>query len=447
MSNNNKKELNEKEELNEEIKEKKTQKKRNIIISLVVLLVLFLAGGGYYLSGEVRETVADEEKEEEPPLVEAEPIHRDNLQKTASLTGNVEPDDTVMVIPQLSGEIESIHVEEGDRVEEGELLMTIDDHDYRLQLEEAQSARDAAQAQLDEAEAGPRDAEVTEMETTLNMAKDQEEQMEKEFERIESLHEEGFVSDQELEQAEMQYKNAKEQAKAAEAAMDAVEEGAREEQLRALRSQVNQADVGVRLAQQTLDRAQVEAPGSGTIASLDVSEGDMADTASPSMILIDTDVVIVNAVVPETYINNVNAGQDVLVNVPSAREEPYENTIQRIGDMPPEDGRGYPIEVVIPNEEGLLRAGMFSRLEVVVDSSEDVIVVPRNAILEEDGESGVYVVEDEGGQYVVDFRIIETGIAEDGMIEVVDGLDEGERVITAGLSDVGPGDEVRLNNS
>lgn len=427
---------------------KAKKKKRNRIIGGIAALILVAAGVGYYYTGGFVPTVADEEIEEteEIPLVSAEPIGKEVLEKTTNITGHVEPDDTVVVIPQMSGEIEEIYVEEGDRVEEGDLLMQVEDDDARLQVEEAQSMRDAAQAQLDEAKAGPRDAEVTEVETNLNMAKDNKEQMEKEFERIESLHEEGFVSDQELEQAEMQYKNAKEQKEAAEAAMDAVEEGAREEQIRALQAQVNQADVGVRLAQRSLDRATVEAAGGGTVSSVDVSEGDMADTASPAMVLIDTEVVTVTAGLPEHYRNNVSPGQEVKVDIPSAREEPFNVNIQNIGDMPPEDGRSYPLEVVIPNEDGNLYAGMFSRLEMVVDLREDVLVVPRNAILEEGDDIGVYVVV-EADEYTwkVEFRSIETGLSQDGKLEVIEGLEEGDRVITAGHGEVGPGDEVRLD--
>ncbi len=416
---------------------KRPWKTAAIVVAILLVLGAGVFGAMHWGLFEREEAVPEEEVRE---LVGVqEPDIRD-MEDTTSIIGAVEPADQRVVIPELSGRVDRVHVEEGDRVSRGEMLFTLDDADHRLQLEEARAAKRAAETQLAEAEAGAREGERVEAESGVESARKSKEQAEREFERVKALHEEGFVSDQELEQARLQYENAKEQHRTAEAYLDMVEEGPREEQLETLSIQVEQAQTGVRLAERNLERTRVTAPVEGEVAFLEVKEGELAGTAEPAAI-IKAPSMQVAASLPERYVNHVSEGEEVLLEVPSFGEEKLEGRITRIGSLPPEGGGAYPVEMNI-EETGAserLRAGMFARAMLTIARSAEAMVLPRHALMQDEDRYRVYVVDENN---VVEAREVETGLSGGGYVEILSGIEEGDTVVVEGHENVGAGEEV-----
>lgn len=432
----------------------------NMLLKIVLpLLMLLLAAASicHFVYDREYEKVDIKEKEEKT-LVGAVTVKEQTLEKPTSLVGTLETGDQRYIIPEIAGKVEKVHVEEGERVEEGQLLIELESEDYELQIEEARSAQRAAEAQLREARAGPRDAEITEAQSAVEMARESKKQAEKELERAEELYEEGFASKQQLEMAELEYVNAKEQLRTAEAALNALKEGTRQEQIEALQAQVDQAATAVEMAGRALESIQLEAPADGTLAVVDAKEGELLDTAAPAAVLIDTENMQVTAALPEIYVNQLAAGDAVSVEIPAVRAAPFEENIQRIGDLPPDEGsRSYPLEIVISKEEGSknMKTGMYARVEATVEKRKNIPVLPRRALLEGEEEFGVYALEledtdddieekEEETKGTVKFVNITAGISEDGLVEVKEGLEKGDLVVADGQEEISPGDRVRV---
>ncbi|ACB85514.1 efflux RND transporter periplasmic adaptor subunit [Natranaerobius thermophilus] len=420
----------------------KLSRNKLIVIGLAVLAIV----SGYFIINFTGDGFAEEEnsnvdKEQDHSLVDVKQVPRQNIEKTVTVSGNVEAADDRLVIPQASGEIETIHYEEGDKVSQDDILMEIDSEDARLQRQEAEAALDAARANLEEAEAGAQDAELVEAENAVSNAEDNLRQAEKELERIEEMHQEEFATDQQLEQAEMQYNNAKSQLESAEAAKDAVEDGARQEQLDALEAQVRQAETGVELAKRAEENSQVKAPASGTIVSSEFSEGEMAGAGEPAFMIMDQDTFQVTATAPASYVHQISVGDSTEIRIPALNEN-FQGEIQRIGEIPAEKGRNYPVEIAITEENNDLRTGMFAENYLVIERHVDVLAVPRSSLVEHNDEIGIYTVNQDS---TIDFNVLELGISQEGYLQVVDGLQEDDVIVVGGQSEVVPGEEVKKN--
>ena len=426
---------------NNKVSKKIELSKKKLIISLILLIAI--GSGGYFAYQELTEE--EVVVEEELPLVEVDRPKEKNMEKQTTLIGNVDPTDNRVVVPEVSGEAENIYVEKGDHVEEGDLLMELDDEDYRLQLQEARAGVDGTRSKLQEAKEGARTGKEEEAKTSVERARDAKEQMERELERVERLYEEGYASEQELEQVELRYSNAEEQLNAAEGFKDTVEEGAREDELDALRAQVDRAETGVQLAQNMVERTQVTAPSDGEIIMVDTEEGELVGSESPAFAVLDTESFQVVAGLPETYVNQVNEGDQVELSIPSAKEETFSAMIHYIGQVPPEKegGSGYPVEIDLEQElEEKVRSGMYSRVNVTLEESEQALVIPQHAIIEEGGETGVYTVDKKSDNQEVEFNTVETGINQDSYKEIVSGIEKEEYVVLEGFEEIVDGTEV-----
>ncbi|OWZ83002.1 efflux RND transporter periplasmic adaptor subunit [Natranaerobius trueperi] len=420
----------------------KEKKKTKILFTkhykkLITLLIIAILAFTYvYLDMFKEEEVIIED---DLSLVAKSTPKVQDMSARTTILGEVDPTDQRVVVPELSGEVETIYVEEGDYVNEGDLLMQLDAGDYHLQLEEAIASYDGAKAQLEDAKKGARSAEKIEAKTSVERAREAKEQMERELERVENLHEQGYASGQELEQVELQYINAKEQLEAAKAYKDTVEKGARDEELDALRSQVRRAETGVDLARRMLDRTQITAPADGEIAMVGAEEGELVGTSEPAFVMLDTTSFQVVGALPEVYVNYVFEGDEAKVEIPSANEISFTGIINHVGQLPPEDGSGYPVEIDLePEIEEKVRAGMYSQIDLTIDKSENALSVPRESVIEHNDTKGVYIVEDNQ----IKFVDITTGLSEDGYIEITSGVSKDDYVVFEGMDNVYPGDEV-----
>jgi len=411
----------------------------NIKMFVFTAAVVLLLGMGYYLSEQHHQV--EIEAEEESPLVEAGPPEIQDMRRYATIIGSVTPTEQRIIVPELSGRVERVHVEEGDHVEEGELLMQLEDEDYRLKRREAEASLQGARAKLEDARKGARTGKEVEAETSVERARKAREQMERELERVENLHEKGYASEQELEHARLQYENAREQYRAAEAYKDTVEEGAREEQIDALESQVERAETGVDLRQRMLNRTRITAPAQGEIALVDAEEGELVGTTSPALVMLDPDSHQVTGGLPESYVNRVDKGDTVEVSIPSAMESSFDALVTNVGQLPPEEeGDGYPVEIELdPEIEERARAGMYSEIKVVLEERKDVVTIPQHAVVRERGEKGVYTVDRVEEEQQVEFSPVTTGIACNGTIEITSGLCENEIVVTEGFEEIESG--------
>jgi len=271
------------------------------------------------------------------PVYIAVPVERRDIVVTATAAGPVQPVLTVSVKSQASGAVTEMHVQTGDDVKPGQLLALIDPRLPKSALDQAQAAVDQAQAQLDYAQA--------------QMA------------REDTLYRAQAVTQQEYQSTKVSL----EQARTA-----------------LVTSQANLSD-----AQIAYDQTRVTAPLSGTIIEKDVDVGTVISSPTHDVTggtqmfkMANLDTVQVQAMVDETDVGKVQAGQPVTITVDAYPSRPFTGNVLKVEPQATvnQNVTQFPVDVNILNPGHLLKPGMNTEVEIHVGQRDSVLAIPTSAL-------------------------------------------------------------------
>jgi membrane fusion protein (multidrug efflux system) len=339
--------------------------------------------------------------------VEVAPASHQAVTANYSGTATLEAVGDAQVVAKTSGIILKILVEEGMRVEKGQLLAQLDDDAARNKLAQAEATLKKAQAAFDKSEKGIAKSLIPRAD----------------FDRdkfdLETQH--------------------------------AVVEGAKID----------------------LSYTRIVAPISGVIAKRSVKVGNLVTQNQALFQIVDMDPLQAVLNVPERDLGTLKAGQPVHLRVDALPDQDFDGTVARVAPVVDAASGTFRATCEFRDTTKTLKPGMFGRIDVVYDQRHDALVVPRSALVEEDGESAVFVIEPAPAKkaddkdapkdtkakpgeavaaekkpevplFVAKRRVVKTGYSESDRVEVRDGLQDGERVITIGRNAVRDGTEVTV---
>jgi RND family efflux transporter MFP subunit len=189
-----------------------------------------------------------------------------------------------------------------------------------------------------------------------------------------------------------------------------------------------------------LQNTQIVAPFSGEIVRRNVDSGALVSPSTPLVTLVHLETLKVVANVLEKDIALVKVGMKAKVLPEAYPDKPFEGTIVRINKALDLATRTLQAEINIPNPGHLLKPGMFARIEVALKEKPNTLAVPREAVFEEGGKRFVFVVD--GSQAFR--RAVVTGIEQSQLIEVVEGLKDGDKVVIRGQESLRDGSSIRV---
>jgi membrane fusion protein (multidrug efflux system) len=304
-------------------------------------------------------------------------VGRHDIQPVLSFSANLEPFWTADLSPKVDGRLAALFADEGDKVKAGTVVATLD---------------------TDELAPLASTAEGNVYEKRANL-----EQAELDLKRAIPLAQQGAISAQALDTARIKRDLAIGQLRAAEGTLT---------QLRA-----------------RLGNANIVAPRDGVITKRYLQAGYYAKTGSPVVSLADTSSMLVKASVGEAEISQLKIGSPATVRVAALGNREISGKVTRLTPAASLPVRTFTAEVTVPNAEGVLLAGMFARVEVAGDVRKNVVAVPESALVLREDQKAVYVV---SGDNKVQLRILKLGYVGGGWAEVLDGLKEGEQIVTGG---------------
>jgi HlyD family secretion protein len=276
-------------------------------------------------------------EETPPPPYQAIPVTRRDIVVSAQASGTIQPDTVVEVKSKASGEILELRVETGQLVKRGALMVRVDPRNPRNLLAQAQADLEVAEARLTNATSQKR--------------------------RADELFQSQSITQQEHENALLDYANA--------------------------RAEVVRARVAVDDAKNQMDDTNVLAPITGTIIEKLVERGQVISSPTRDvgggtvlMKMADLGLVQVRTLVDETDIGKIQVGQRATVTVDAYPNRPFEGSVLKIEPQAQTEQNVtmFPVLVRIDNRGGLLRPGMNSEVEVHVGQREDVLAVPNTAL-------------------------------------------------------------------
>ncbi|MBU4318171.1 MAG: efflux RND transporter periplasmic adaptor subunit [Proteobacteria bacterium] len=301
---------------------------------------------------------------------------------------------------KIMGTVQAVHVEEGDRVEAGDLLVTLDPRTVTSQLDQAEAAlREAKRSESSASSSGDAAAAAAKLASTT-------------YQRYRQLLQENSVSRQEFDEVESR----SQQAKAVLAQAQAMKEAAR--------SRVQQAEASVQQATLSSRDARVLAPYKGRVVAKMVNVGNLASPGTPLLTVEQEGGFTADLVLPERHIQSVKVGMPVKVRVPSLGNLDVSGEIGRIVPAADAQSRSFEVKVTMP-ENSELKSGMFARVFIPLGGT-GILSVPRIAVVEQGQLTGVFIVDD---NHVARFRLIRTGKILVDQVEVISGLKEGQRYV------------------
>jgi len=336
---------------------------------------------------------------------------RGNLDVRLSYTADIQPNQQVNLFSRVDGYIAKIHVDKGDFVKANQLLVEIDHTDYVHAVNRAKANLAAAQAEVMRQDANIRNATLT-------------------LDRMRALIKDQFVSQQDLDTAQVNYDIAV-------------------AQLESLRAQVKQMEVALQQAETNLAYSYIRAPFGGYIAERNLDPGASVTGATASTSTMSRGILTLHEVqvvrtlieVVEKDIPLVAIGQVAEVRAEAYPDRVFIGKVTRVVQALNRATRTMTVEVDLPNTDHALKGGMFARVEVVVGTHPDAIQIPIDALTRLEDLQYVYVVRDAKAYQVP----VEIGSRTENRIEITKGLTGTEPVIVSGKDLVSDGTPVQAH--
>jgi len=187
---------------------------------------------------------------------------------------------------------------------------------------------------------------------------------------------------------------------------------------------------------------KIRAPISGVVSSRDIKLGQHVMAGAAAFKITDTTKLVAYLSIPQTELSKISAGDTAKVRVDAMPEVEFSAMIARISPtIDPRNGT-FRATASIENQDGNLAPGMFGRFNIAFEKHADALLIPAAALIEEDNETVVYVVNDGSASR----RAIEVGIRSDGLVEVLGGLDANEQIVVTGQNGLRDGARVLATN-
>jgi HlyD family secretion protein len=369
--------------------------KRFISLALVLLFVALIGGCG-------KKTVTQEEEVLVP--VEIAKTRLADLAHTLNTTGEIIPFAEVAVAPKVSGRVAVIHVKVGDRVSRGQVMLELDATEARNAKTMAEAGVGVARANLNKAKQGLADAEL-------------------DYNRTKALYDSQAVSKAQFEQAESMLNNARIGVELAG-------------------EQLKQAEATLQNAEETYNNFTVTSPLSGLVATVNIENGELAGPQATALTVVELATVKVKVNLSENAVVSIKKGAEVPVTINSLNKT-LTGTVASVAPKADPATRAFPVEIHLNNKDGDLKAGMVAVLDLQTGLSQGTVTVPVDALLERDGQYWVYVLEDGKAKEVT----VKKGITDGQLVEITEGLQEGQDVIVSGNHLVTDGQRVKVVDS
>jgi membrane fusion protein (multidrug efflux system) len=189
-----------------------------------------------------------------------------------------------------------------------------------------------------------------------------------------------------------------------------------------------------------LSYTEIRAPIQGVVSARHIKVGNTIEPNTPAFRVTDLDPLIAYVHIPEKEFPKLAPGQTADVLVDALGGTHFEGKIARISPtVDPQTGT-FRAQVEVPDQSRLLKPGMFARVNIVYERRENALQVPRNAILDADADQSVFVIVNGKAEQ----RHLSTGLTNNGMVEVVDGLKGNEQIVVVGQAGLKTGTAVRI---
>lgn len=329
-------------------------------------------------------------------VVEVAPVETASIRDVAQFTGSLYAKSYIVVAPKVAGRLDKLMVDIGDKVRSGDLIAVIDDAEYRQQSEQARAELNVAQAN------------VLEAKSALDVEQ-------REFDRVTALRDKKIASESEFDTAQARYE-------------------AQESRYKVSVAQVAQREAALKAADVRLSYTRISASWEDAetvrfVGERFADQGAMLRSNDPIVSVIDISKLTAVVHVIERDYSRIALGQKAAITTDAFPGRMMEGTIVRVAPLLKESSRQARIEIEVPNDDGLLKPGMFVVAHIELDRHDSATVVPVSALARQQASIGLFLVNPD--RKSVRFVPVTVGIRSAEMAEIIEPVISGS-VVTLG---------------
>lgn len=397
--------------------------KRRLITAMAVPVLIILLTG---CTGKGEETVS--KKILKPVAVTK--LSKEICPVVLHYTGIAESKDVKEYSFKIPGKIAALFVEENQLVKKGDRLAILEQEELKFSVEAAKAQMEAAKAQYDNTVKGTREEELHILALDVEKAQDQYDFIKDTCEKMKALYEQGAVAMQNLTEAELELEQAESGLEQAKKALELGEKGATDEEKEILLKQYEIAKTNYEISELYLEESVIIADCDGYVLSVAFKENEMAAAGYPVIVLGSNEYEGRIGLIEED-ISKVRVGDGAVVK---ADDREFKGIIKAISKAPDMESRTYTVDISLDNSAGI-NIGSVINVDITA-GYETGMLIPVKYILN-DGEDFVYMMENGRARR----KNIKLGrVLEDKVC--VEGLSEGEWLITEGIKSIKDGYEV-----
>lgn len=365
-------------------------KKKKWSIVILIVMILILAGFTYY---RINENIKASQRQGRPPqTIELTKVERGDIANELSFTGDIQPIQQTNIYSRITGNIQRLYADIGDYVPAGKTLALIDQSTFIQTVKQTEGLLNQAKATL--------------LNNQVN------------YERLKILFEKGLTSKGDLDNAETLVKVSE--------------------------AQVQTAEANYNNARLQLSYCSIGAPFGGYITKKFLDQGSLVSSGTSNSIFLLANIsklkIMVNVL--EKDIPLLENIKKVTVKTDAYPNEEFTGIFKKMSQSVDLSTRTMPVEVDIDNNGGMLKPGMFARVELILDRHNNVIILPLQCVRKDDKGSFVFTVDAESKAVKVYVTI---GIESNNKIEIVSGLTDSDKVVSVGQELIKENTKVKIS--
>jgi HlyD family secretion protein len=378
----------------------------------------------------VSSTSCSHEKAEEAVVpVKAAAVQKATVQRVITADAVLFPLQQSALVPKISAPVKTFYVNRGSKVRKGQLLAVLENLDLAAAKEENEGSLQQAEAAYATGTAASLPEEIQKATGDAQSAKEMFEAEQKLYDSRQELFKQGALPRKDLDQAGVSLTQARTQYELAKRHLDSLHAVVKRQELKGLEGQLSSARGKYQGAQAQLSYSEIRSPIDGVVTDRPFYPGEMPSTGAPLMTIMDLSRVTARAHIPQDQAALLKVGNKATLDAPGL-EKPAEGKVTLVSPALDPNSTTVEVWVEVQNPKHILKPGSSVRLAIISQAAPDALVVPASAVLTgPDGRTTVMAI---AADQHVHQQAVKVGIRQDENIQILEGLADGQRVVTEG---------------
>jgi multidrug resistance efflux pump len=371
----------------------------------------------------------EQEAAEAPAPVQVTAVTEDSIRRTVAADGVLFAKNQWNVMPNITAPVAQFDVNRGDAVKKGQLLAVLENRGLVANVDANKGQVEQAQANLQNTEHASIPESVVKAQTDVESDQEQYDAAKRVLDSRQVLLKEGALSRKLVEDAGVQYAQAKAQLDTAKEHLRTLQTAGKQAQIDQAKAQVTAAQGQLRSAETQVTYSEVRSPEAGIVADRPLYPGDIAQAGTPLMVVMDVSSVVARVNVPTGESTGVRVGQDATINIADTGEDvPAKVLVVSVATDP--NSSTVQVWVEAPNPQRKFKVGEAVHVTIVTETIKNAMLIPVAAVLPgETGGTAVLVIDSD---QVAHRRAVQLGVKQGDKVQVLSGVAQREDVVIVG---------------